>query len=83
MLLVFVFTRVAFYGMVLIIAGAFMRLWISKRRFDRRGVAGLQHYSSYWASLISSTVEFLLAIVSVLMVISGLGLLIVEWYNHG
>ena len=83
MLYLFVLTRVSIYGVILILTGAFLRLWIGKRRFDRRGVAGLQHYRSYWAGLIISAVEILLALASVLMMTSGLVLVLIEWYNYG
>jgi membrane protein YqaA with SNARE-associated domain len=75
------FTRVQILGSVLLLIGFIIRLFIGKRRFDRRGVGGMQHYQSYWVALIIIFFEWLVSIASLLMILSGLLLLLVEYYN--
>jgi hypothetical protein len=76
------FTTVQILGAVLLLTGFILRLFIGKRKFDRRGVGGLQHFRSYWAALILTFFEWLASVVSTLMILSGLLLLLVECYNH-
>ncbi|WP_149242996.1 hypothetical protein [Dyadobacter sp. 32] len=77
----FSLTAVSVYGLILLAGGIGLRLVIGKRRFDRRGFAGLQHYSSYWAGLLTSVLESLAAIISAIMVLGGAALILVELYN--
>lgn len=79
--LLFSLTTMSIYGLVLLAAGIALRMAIGKRRFDRRGFAGLQHYSSYWTGLLTTVLESLAAIVSALMILGGAVLIIIELYN--
>jgi hypothetical protein len=81
MKLLFILTAVSIYGLVLLSTGIGLRILIEKRRFERRGFAGLQHYSNYWAGLLTTILESLGAILSLLMMLGGAMLLIVELYN--
>ncbi|MCE7044440.1 hypothetical protein [Dyadobacter sp. CY312] len=76
------FSTVQVVGFVLLLTGLFVRLLIGKRRFDRRGVGGMQHFRSYWTALILTFIEWVAGIVSLMMILSGLLLLLVECYNH-
>jgi hypothetical protein len=76
------FTTVQILGSVLLLTGFILRLFIGKRRFDRRGVGGMQHFRSYWIALILIFFEWLLSVASTLMMLSGLLLLLVECYNR-
>ena len=76
------FSSVQMTGVMLLFTGLLIRLIIGKRRFDRRGTGGLQHFRSYWAALILTFIEWLVSLVSMLMILSGLLLLLVEWFNH-
>jgi hypothetical protein len=75
------FTTVQILGSVLLLTGFIIRLFIGKRRFDRRGVGGMQHFQSYWVALILTFFEWLVSIASMLMILSGLLLLLVDCYN--
>ena len=69
-------------GFISLLTGLFIRLFLGKRRFDRRGVGGMQHFRSYWVALIMTFLEWLASLASVLMILSGLLLLLVECYNR-
>lgn len=75
------FTAVQILGSVLLLIGFIIRLFIGKRRFDRRGVGGMQHFQSYWTALILIFFEWIAGIVSLMMILLGLLLLLVEYYN--
>ena len=75
------FTTVQILGSVLLLIGFIIRLFIGKRRFDRRGVGGMQHFQSYWVALILTFIEWIAGIVSLMIILSGLILLLVEYYN--
>ncbi|MFT3701215.1 MAG: hypothetical protein QM802_02540 [Agriterribacter sp.] len=44
-------------GILMIVIGTAILYWVGKRRFMRRGVGGLQHFSSYDRALIISLIE--------------------------
>jgi len=55
-------------ALLCLIVGLSLRLWVQRRRFYRRGVGGLQHYSSYSKALFTSFLEWMLIIISMLMI---------------
>ena len=75
-------STVSLYGFVLIIAGLALRLQINRRRFNRRSPAGLQQYPNYWIALFTTFMESIVSIVGYLMIIIGLILLLIQWYNQ-
>ncbi|WP_339868963.1 hypothetical protein [uncultured Algoriphagus sp.] len=59
-------------GICLLAGGFGLRVWVSRRRFYRRGPGGLQHYSSYSKAVLSSMIEGFLLFVSIPMMILGM-----------
>lgn len=82
MILALSISSVMMYGVVLIVIGIALRLFVSQRRFNRRGYGGAQHYTTYWSALFISTLEGILMIVSALAIVSGIFLLVVELFNN-
>lgn len=66
-------------GGALVLSGFAIRFWIGKRRFERRGLGGLQHYSSYSKSLIVSAIERIGNLLSIPMILGGIFLLVFWW----
>ena len=54
------------------LSGIYMRYWVGKRRFSRRGVGGLQQFSSYSMALMTSTYERLVLWLSIPLLIIGI-----------
>lgn len=82
MVLALSISSVMVYGAVLVVLGIGLRLFISQRRFNRRGYGGSQHYSTYWSALLISTFEGILMILSALTIVSGVFLFVVELFNN-
>ncbi len=70
---------VSILGGTLVLSGFVIRYWIGKRRFERRGLGGLQHYSSYSKALFISALERFANILSVPMILGGIFLLVFWW----
>lgn len=68
---------IAFIGL-----GLFIRYHIGRRRFNRRGVAGLQHFPSYGKALVISTIERLFSGIAYALLLAGVMLLAVEQFIH-
>ncbi|WP_448672495.1 hypothetical protein [Sphingobacterium multivorum] len=49
-----------------------LRLWIGMRRFNRRGIGGLQHFSNYFVGLATLFVEFLIWWAANILIVWGL-----------
>ena len=58
-------------GIVLLAAGIAMRIFVSRRRFYRRNVAGLEEFRNYSSSVVVSAGERLLSIVGCALAIIG------------
>ncbi|OOG76439.1 hypothetical protein [Algoriphagus sp. A40] len=52
--------------------GLYMRYWVGKRRFLRRGPGGLQHFSSYGKGLFDTAVEGLVMWLSIPVILIGM-----------
>lgn len=62
---------------MLLLCCMIVRLIINKRKFDRRGVGGLQHFNSFWVAVSVIAIEWVLKwIANLLIVISIINLLI-------
>ena len=61
-------------AIILFVAGLLIRYFIGRRRFNRRGVGGLQHFKSYNTSLIIPVMERVLNIIGTLMILAGIAL---------
>jgi hypothetical protein len=70
------------FGIALIIVGFLARTLISRRRFNRRGVAGLQLFSSYTKWLITTRLESLFNLIAFLFILAGIVLTACGWYAH-
>jgi len=66
------------YGFLMLLAGIAGRYIIGKRRFNRRGVGGLQHFSSYPKAVAITFLEWLFQWVAIALIILGIFLLI-KW----
>ena len=60
------------YGVLLLIAGLFIRYQIGRRRFNRRSITGVQIYSSYIKAILTTIIETLLNIVGALFIVVGI-----------
>lgn len=70
------------FALLLIAFCLFVRYIIHRRRFNRRGVAGLQHFSSYHHYVAVTTIEKIILIAGNLCGLAGLFLLAVAGVNH-
>jgi hypothetical protein len=62
-------------GLLLLGICLFIRYQIGRRRFYRRGIGGLQHFSSYRKAVIISLLERLVLFIGNLCALAGLFLL--------
>lgn len=69
-------------GIGLIAIGWFVRTLISRRRFNRRGIAGLQLFSSYWKWLLTTRIESLINFIAACAIIAGILITACAWYTH-
>lgn len=69
-------------GIIMLLSGFALRVIISKNRFDRRSLTGLQQFGSYWKALLVTIAEWLFGLVAYLLLAGGALLLLVEWFNH-
>lgn len=74
-------TAVQWYGVILLAVGLLLRFIVAQNRFNRRGVGGLQQFSSYPKALAVSSFEGLLKFIGFILILTGLFLYAVEWYN--
>ncbi|MEO6283980.1 MAG: hypothetical protein ABIN80_09290 [Dyadobacter sp.] len=75
-------TPVISYGILLLLIGVGIRIFVGKRRFNRRGYGGAQLYNSYWSAALISTIEGVLMIISALSIVGGALLVLVELFNQ-
>jgi hypothetical protein len=73
------FHSYAYLGIFLIFAGLVIRYQIAKRKFSRRGPAGLEYFSSYKEGLITRFVEgigrffgFLFIMMGILLILAAI-----------
>ncbi|GAA0536944.1 hypothetical protein [Chitinophaga japonensis] len=78
---IFSFSSVQFHGILLVLAGLLIRFIIGYRRFNRRGIAGLQHFSSYPVALLVLFIEWIFNLLGLLAILAGTLLLLLEWFN--
>ena len=68
-------------GMLLLLIGFIIRYHIGRRRFNRRGIAGLQHFKSYACAVFTTLVENLCQFFATLCIISAVVLLAIAWLS--
>lgn len=61
------------------VIGLTIRFVIGRRRFNRRGVGGLQHFSSYSKGLVVGFIERMLMFVSVILIVGSFILFLVGY----
>jgi len=66
------------YPILLLGLGLFIRYHVGRRRFNRRSIAGMQMYSSYFRALLTTIIEILFNLIGLLFIIIGLIILIVH-----
>ncbi|MCC8423558.1 hypothetical protein [Mucilaginibacter sp. UR6-11] len=69
-------------GLCLIGICLFIRYHIGRRRFNRRGTAGLQSYSSYGKAMATTFLERLILFIGNLCGLAGLCLLAIAGFIH-
>lgn len=57
---------------VLLLIGICLRLWIGKRRFDRRSPGGIQLFPGYYTAIITLFIEFLLKRAAFVLMLCGI-----------
>ena len=58
-------------GLLLLLVGLAIRFIIGRRRFNRRGVGGLQHYNSYALALLVTLAEFIASAIGFFLIVAG------------
>jgi hypothetical protein len=66
------------YAIILLVIGLLLRYIIGKRRFNRRGVAGLQQFKSYRIALFMTVIERLVNTIATLMIIVAVVLYLIK-----
>ncbi|WP_367866984.1 hypothetical protein [Pedobacter sp. WC2423] len=66
------------FGYLFIIIGILILFIIGMRRFNRRGLGGMQHYSNYFIAVISSILEWVLSKVAFILIVIGL-FMAIQW----
>jgi len=69
-------------GLILIAIGLTIRYYIGRRRFNRRGIAGLQQYTAYGKAVITTIYERLMLTIANVCLIAGVFILAVAGFNH-
>jgi hypothetical protein len=69
-------------GWLLLALGLFIRYHIGRRRFNRRGIGGLQQFPTYGRFIFTVIVERLFYFIGTLCLLAGLFLLAVAGFNH-
>jgi len=69
-------------GLLLVGIGLFIRYQVGKRRFNRRGIGGVQHFSGYGKALAIGLLERLLLLIANACGLAGLFLLALAGFNH-
>lgn len=59
--------------------GIYLRYWINKRKFYRRGPNGLEYFSNYEKSVATRSFEGLCKLLAYVFILIGLFLIINNW----
>ncbi|MEO8949926.1 MAG: molybdenum ABC transporter permease [Mucilaginibacter sp.] len=66
------------YAIILLVIGLTLRYIISKRRFNRRGIAGMQYFKSYSVALVTTIIERIVNFIAALMIIGAIILFLIR-----
>lgn len=69
-------------GLLLLALRLLIRYRIGKRRFNRRGIGGVQHFNSYRRAVMTTFAEKLLLLIGDLLGVVGLFLLALAGLGH-
>ena len=69
-------------GLLLLAICLFIRYQIGKRRFNRRGVGGVEHFSTYGKAIFTGLLERLLLLIGNGCGLAGLILLALAGFNN-
>ena len=69
-------------GLLLIAIGLFIRYHIGRRRFNRRGIGGLQQFPTYSRFIFTMIAERVIFFIGTIALLAGLFLLAVTGFNH-
>ncbi|MES2278665.1 MAG: hypothetical protein V4592_21725 [Bacteroidota bacterium] len=69
-------------GLLLLALGLFIRYHIGRRRFNRRGIGGLQQFPTYNRYIFTVIVERVIYFLGTLSLLAGLVLLAIAGFNH-
>lgn len=64
------------YSLVFLLVGIIVRYIIGRRKFNRRGIGGLQHFSSFGVALVVTFLEWVLKWTANILIIAGVFMLI-------
>lgn len=69
-------------GLLLLALGLFIRYQIGRRRFNRRGICGLQQFPTYGRFLFTVMVERVVYTIGTLCLLAGIVLLAIADFYH-
>jgi hypothetical protein len=69
-------------GMILSALGLWLRYHIGRRRFNRRGIGGLQQFPTYGRFIFTVIIERVIHFLATLCLWAGLILLAIAGFNH-
>jgi hypothetical protein len=75
-LLIIQHNHITLHACILLGLGLIIRYWIGRRRFNRRGIAGLQLFTSYEKWWLVTRIESLINLLALVAIVAGLFLLI-------
>nr|WP_294921777.1 hypothetical protein [uncultured Flavobacterium sp.] len=59
-------------GIFFVVLGFVIRYKVNKRRFNRRGPGGLQHFKNYQQAWLVTLIERILMVLSFIIIVTGL-----------
>ncbi len=68
------------YAIILLAIGLLLRYIIAKRRFNRRCIAGMQYFKSYWVALVTTILERIINIIATLMIIGSIIITAIKFF---
>ena len=69
-------------GLLLIAIGLFIRYHIGRRRFNRRGIGGLQQFHTYSRFIFTMIAERVIFFIGTIALLAGLFFLALTGFNH-
>lgn len=75
-------SSVQIIGIIILIIGLALHYFVNRRRFNRRGAGGLQHYSTYGKAVVTTAFEKVLKLIAWAVTLFGIFLFSIEWFNH-